>query len=406
MTQEELKAALGSELEGFKKTLPSMQDIQSVQTALKDFQDEISKKFDGVVTNEQFAELKNAAEKQGEILAEMQRKGQNTEKTFAEQYKENVAKLSESIQAGKSYKFGTTRKAVTAASITTNTNAYRIEGVGQLQRGIPFVADLFPRVVLGSNTGGTVRWIEQSAITNNAGAVAEGSKSTNESVATWEEKSLAGKRIKDHIKVSIDQIKDEAFMVGEISQLVNNNMRLAEDNALINGTGNNNDIKGLLAYAKEFSTTGISIKAANFVDLVGKCKTQIAVNTKGGAMPTNFIANPTDVDVVRYLKNEFDMPIYPQWQLGGAVSFGGMTLAENALMTANKLIVGDMSKATLYIFDELVVEFVQVEDDALKGLVTVNAYIRENLVVKSVYADAIVKVSDVAETLTAITAGA
>ena len=405
MTQEELKAALGSELEGFKKTLPSMQDIQSVQTALKDFQDEISKKFDGVVTNEQFAELKNAAEKQGEILAEMQRKGQNTEKTFAEQYKENVAKLSESIQAGKSYKFGTTRKAVTAASITNNTNAYRIEGVGQLQRGIPFVADLLPRVVLGSNTGGTVRWIEQSAITNNAGAVAEGSNS-NESVATWEEKSLAGKRIKDHIKVSIDQIKDEAFMVGEISQLVNNNMRLAEDNALINGTGNNNDIKGLLAYAKEFSTTGISIKAANFVDLVGKCKTQIAVNTKGGAMPTNFIANPTDVDVVRYLKNEFDMPIYPQWQLGGAVSFGGMTLAENALMTANKLIVGDMSKATLYIFDELVVEFVQVDDDALKGLVTVNAYIRENLVVKSVYADAIVKVSDVAETLTAIAAGA
>ena len=405
MTQEELKAALGSELEGFKKTLPSMQDIQSVQTALKDFQDEISKKFDGVVTNEQFAELKNAAEKQGEILAEMQRKGQNTEKTFAEQYKENVAKLSESIQAGKSYKFGTTRKAVTAASITNNTNAYRIEGVGQLQRGIPFVADLLPRVVLGSNTGGTVRWIEQSAITNNAGAVAEGSNS-NESVATWEEKSLAGKRIKDHIKVSIDQIKDEAFMVGEISQLVNNNMRLAEDNALINGTGLNNDIKGLLAYATEFSTTGISIKAANFVDLVGKCKTQIAVNTKGGAMPTNFIANPTDVDVVRYLKNEFDMPIYPQWQLGGAVSFGGMTLAENALMTANKLIVGDMSKATLYIFDELVVEFVQVDDDALKGLVTVNAYIRENLVVKSVYADAIVKVSDVAETLTAITAGA
>jgi len=405
MTQEELKAALGSELEGFKKTLPSMQDIQSVQTALKDFQDEISKKFDGVVTNEQFAELKNAAEKQGEILAEMQRKGQNTEKTFAEQYKENVAKLSESIQAGKSYNFGTTRKAVTDASITNNTNAYRIEGVGQLQRGIPFVADLLPRVVLGSNTGGTVRWIEQSAITNNAGAVAEGSKS-NESVATWEEKSLAGKRIKDHIKVSIDQIKDEAFMVGEISQLVNNNMRLAEDNALINGTGNNNDIKGLLAYAKEFSTTGISIKAANFVDLVGKCKTQIAVNTKGGAMPTNFIANPTDVDVVRYLKNEFDMPIYPQWQLGGAVSFGGMTLAENALMTANKLIVGDMSKATLYIFDELVVEFVQVDDDALKGLVTVNAYIRENLVVKSVYADAIVKVSDVTTALTAITAGA
>jgi hypothetical protein len=123
-------------------------------------------------------------------------------------------------------------------------------------------------------------------------------------------------------------------------------------------------------------------------------------------MPTNFIANPADVDVVRYLKNDFDMPIYPQWQLGGAVSFGGMTLAENALMTANKLIVGDLSKATLYVFDELVVEFVQVDDDALKGLVTVNAYIRENLVVKSVYADAIVKVSDIAATLTVITAGA
>mgnify|MGYP000854859479 CR=1 FL=1 len=405
MTQEELKAALGSELEGFKKTLPSMQDIQSVQNALKDFQSDIEKKFDGIVTNEQFAELKNAAEIQGNLLAEIQRKGQNTEKTFAEQYKENASAIAKAISEGKPYSFGTTRKAVTAASITNNTNAYRIEGVGQSQRGIPFVADLLPRVVLGSNTGGTVRWIEQSAITNNAGAVAEGNKTT-ESVATWEEKSLAGKRIKDHIKVSIDQIKDEAYMIGEVTQLVNNNMRIAEDNALINGDGLNNNIKGLLSYATEFATADISIKAANFVDLVGKCKTQIAVNTKGGAMPTNFIANPTDVDVVRYLKNEFDMPIYPNWQLGGAVSFGGMTLAENALMTANKLIVGDLSKATLYVFDELVVELIQVDDDALKGLVTVNAYIRENLVVKSVYANAIVKVSDISAALTAITAGA
>ena len=405
MTQEELKAALGSELEGFKKTLPSMQDIQSVQTALKDFQDEISKKFDGVVTSSQFDELKAAAEKQGEILAEIQRKGQNTEKTFAEQYKENAAGIAKAISEGKPYSFGTTRKAVTAASITNNTNAYRVDGVGQLQLGIPFVADLLPRVVLGSNTGGTVRWIEQAAITNNAAAVAEANKTT-ESVATWEEKSLAGKRIKDHIKVSIDQIKDEAYMIGEVTQLVNNNMRIAEDNALINGDGKTNNIKGLLAYATEFATAGISIKAANFVDLVGKCKTQIMVNTKGGAIPTNFLANPTDVDVVRYLKNDFDMPIYPNWQLGGTVSFGGMTLAENALMTANKLIVGDMSKATLYVFDELVVELIQVDDDALKGLVTVNAYIRENLVVKSVYANAIVKVTDVASALTAITAGA
>lgn len=405
MTQEELKAALGSELEGFKKSLPSMQDIKSVETALADFKGEIEKKFDGIVTNEQFAELKNAAEKQGEILAEMQRKGESKDKTFAEQYKENVAKLSESIQSGKSYSFVTTRKAVTAASITNNTNAYRVDGVGQLQQGIPFVADLLPRVVLGANTGGTVRWIEQAAITNNAAAVAEANKTT-ESVATWEEKSLAGKRIKDHIKVSIDQIKDEAYMIGEVTQLVNNNMRIAEDNALINGDGKTNNIKGLLAYATEFATAGISIKAANFVDLVGKCKTQIMVNTKGGAIPTNFIANPTDVDVVRYLKNDFDMPIYPAWQLGGTIAFGGMSLAENALMTANKLIVGDFSKATLYVFDELVVELIQVDDDALKGLVTVNAYIRENLVVKSVYANAIVKVTDVASTLTAITAGA
>ncbi len=405
MTQEELKAALGSELEGFKKSLPSMQDIKSVETALADFKGEIEKKFDGIVTNEQFAELKNAAEKQGEILAEMQRKGESKDKTFAEQYKENVAKLSESIQSGKSYSFVTTRKAVTAASITNNTNAYRVDGVGQLQQGIPFVADLLPRVVLGANTGGTVRWIEQAAITNNAAAVAEANKTT-ESVATWEEKSLAGKRIKDHIKVSIDQIKDEAYMIGEVTQLVNNNMRIAEDNALINGDGLTNNIKGLLAYATEFATAGISIKAANFVDLVGKCKTQIMVNTKGGAIPTNFIANPTDVDVVRYLKNDFDMPIYPAWQLGGTIAFGGMSLAENALMTANKLIVGDFSKATLYVFDELVVELIQVDDDALKGLVTVNAYIRENLVVKSVYANAIVKVTDVASALTAITAGA
>jgi hypothetical protein len=72
-------------------------------------------------------------------------------------------------------------------------------------------------------------------------------------------------------------------------------------------------------------------------------------------------------------------------------------------MADNTMLIGDFSLATLYVFDDLMIEIAQIEDDKKTGMTTIMAYMRENLRVQDVDKKAFVKVSDVANTLTAIT---
>ena len=72
-------------------------------------------------------------------------------------------------------------------------------------------------------------------------------------------------------------------------------------------------------------------------------------------------------------------------------------------MADNTRLIGDFSLATLYVFDDLMIEIAQIEDDKKTGMTTIMAYMRENLRVQDVDKKAFVKVSDVATTLSTIT---
>ena len=72
-------------------------------------------------------------------------------------------------------------------------------------------------------------------------------------------------------------------------------------------------------------------------------------------------------------------------------------------MADNTMLIGDFSLATLYVFDDLMIEIAQIEDDKKTGMTTIMAYMRENLRVQDVDKKAFVKVSDVATTLSTIT---
>jgi HK97 family phage major capsid protein len=180
-------------------------------------------------------------------------------------------------------------------------------------------------------------------------------------------------------------------------------MKLKENDQLINGTGIGNEVAGIKTYATEFVTTGIQIANANFIDLMGKIKTQIAIDMLGGASPNAAIAYNTDLDEIRYKKDTLGRYLFEAWALGNAdVKIGGMTIVENPLVAENTLLAGDFKLATLYVWDDLVIEMGRTEDDMLKGLVTITAYIRENLRVKDVDKKAIVKVTDLAQTISDI----
>lgn len=403
MTPEEMKTALNAELESFKATLPKVQDVESLKTAFDTFKKEIATEFEGLDNGDALKKLEEAVTKQGETIAALKLQGESQKKgirDFLISKQDSLNKLASGEI--KSFKFETTTKDVISTNLSNSTLAYREPGVGQIQRGVPFMADLFPKVILGNNNGGTVRWSEQVAVTNSATDIAEATAPTVQSNITWGEKSLEGKRLVDFVKIGLDMIKDVDYVLGEVQALVNKNMKLKENDALINGTGLGTEMSGLLTYAEVFRTAGISIEKANLVDLVNRISLQVTMDMLGGAAATNFIASPIDIQPLKEAKATDGKYLFERWALGENPSIGGVSFVANPLVAQNTLIAGDFTLGTLFIFDDLLIEMVRTENDELTNKVTIKAYKRENLRIKDVDKKAFVKVASISDTLALI----
>lgn len=298
----------------------------------------------------------------------------------------------------------TSAKAVTAASIENDTMAYRDAEIGKIQRGQEWMRNLFNVVNLGRNTHGTVSWYEQNSITDNSEMIAEANAPTTASDQSWIEKTLSGKRIGAFTKISRDQLKDVDFVESEVRDIVMKSMRLKENDQLYKGSGQGNNIEGIYTKAPAFDTTGVVVDEANLFDLINKGKTQIRTASKDGFFPNNVVLNPEDVDVIRLAKDSQGRYLFPEWAMNGMNVLAGMGLTENSLADVNTLLMGDFNYGTVYVWDGLGIEMGYEGSDFKDGLITVVAYERLNLRVKSTDTNAFLKVADIADVLATITA--
>ena len=372
MEKEELVKTINETLDSFKKSLPNFVDDASLKTAFADFKVEIMKSF-GDEAAKGISNLEEAVKKQGETLAALKNQAPQKAQTFRDMLVANKEQLQQMAEGKlKRMEINTTTKDILSTSHTDSTLAYREPGVGQIQRGMPFMADLFPTVRLTTNTGGVVRWSEQLAVTNNAANIAEATAPTTQSNLTWVEKSIEGKRIVDFIKIGLDDIKDVDYVLGEVQGLINKNMKIKENSQLINGLGTGNEIAGINTYATEFVTEGVStVIAPNLVDLVNKIGLQIMIDMLGGAAMTNFVANPIDIQPLKEAKDTNGRYIFENWALGQNPAIAGAPYVSNPLMTADTLLAGDFNMGTLFVFDDLLIDMVRTENDELTRKVTI-----------------------------------
>jgi len=405
MDKDELKNVISEQLDSFKKSLPNFIDEKSLDTAFSNFRSEIEGKF-GDAVEKGIKDLSEAVKKQGEVLSSMKNQSAGKSKSFEDLLKEKSGEFDAMIKAGGAgmISINTSLKTVQSSNVDSDTNAFRDQNVGQIQRGMPYMRDLFPKVFLSGGTHGDVKWYEQLAVTNNAGNVAEVRTAPTASNLTWVEKTLNSRRIMDWCKISVDSLKDIAFVRGEITALINKNMKIKENSQLLSGLGTGNEIAGINTYATDFVTSGVSVKDAQLVDLINQAGVQIAVDMLGGALPNYWVANPADVQkYIRSRKDANNRYLFESWALGANPTIGNMQAVENALAPSDTLLVGDFNRATLYIWDDLVIEIAQIEDDKKTGLTTIIAYLRENLRVNDVDKKAFVKVDSIATDLAAIT---
>ena len=376
-------------IQAVKQEVDALKEGLKVFTKAEDMRaevDKITKKIEELNIKgleEKLEELNKATDEQGIRIKQMQDKQDSSKKkNLAEIVADKAAKLAEMVNnKGQNVEMSVS-KDVLSGSFTNDRPYYSEPGVREIQRGMPWVRDLFQVVTLGGGTHGSIDWWEQLAVTNNASMVAEGGASTTKSDLTWTRKTLDDKILHDWIKVSKDRLKDVDFVAGELNTLINRNMRLLENSQLLTGTGSGNNIKGMTGYAQSFAVPKTKVVNANLNDLIGKIKTQIRKDSLDGFMPNFYASNSELIDKIRFAKDEFGQYIFPAWAQGAPVTMQGLMSVENNLIDDNTLLVADSTLAVLYEWDSLMIEIGYINDDFTKGMVTINARMRENLRIK------------------------
>ena len=376
-------------IDDLKKSIDKKADLDSVESKFNDLTQKLDnfvkgdfmKKEDFTKQQEQLdsiaTELKKLGEAEAKELPPLQ--DQLKEVLKSDEYK-NALKNKRS--AGEILSMELKAADIDTGDINSGTiQNYPEPGVGAAPwRPIP-LWDLLPKGIISAGAD-QISWWEETTVTENADMVAEGSKLATGSKKTWTKQSMDIKMIQDFSKVSRVALEDWDYTQSEVNDLLMNGIPRKRETELISGTGLTTHLKGITQYAKTFA------KPANFDKVVYPNEADVlnaaylqAVNgdtsqsLKKGFIPGVALVNPGTISNMVGLKKESDGTyITPPFVSSNGLVVVGMRLIPSLDMTAGTFLVGDFTRAKVFVKRNLRVSFhYENEDDVLNDLVLILA---------------------------------
>lgn len=387
--------------------------IEAVQAELKEFKDnlneyasndDLNKKFELLETQlnelgqkDNLGELKEAMEKQGEVLAKLQDGQPEKVKSFTDVLNEKADSLAKLAKGDERVVQLNVKTDVLRSSVTNHTLAQRLTDVGQIDRQANVLAPLFRQGRVGANSNGVIRYVDQSAITNNAAATAEGAQKP-ESAITWQEYTLNIEKIADTIPVSMEMFNDVAFVESELRRLLEVNLAVKEDGYLWSGTGTTPQITGVYTRAPEYVAAAAGITDASIYDLIVKMKESI-VSGSSKYRPNYAIMNIADINKMKLKKDGNNNYVMPPFVSQDGMVVDGIQIIESASVTADTMLVGDFNYATRYVLDDIVIKMGWIDKQFVENQMTLLAEIREGLLIREADKDGFAKETGIAAAL-------
>ena len=287
----------------------------------------------------------------------------------------------------------------TPGAWTDNTQAIRIPGVNEPASRRTKIADLFSQFSIPSDSGGAIRYVDQTTTTRSAAARTEGVAAAESAIA-FTEYDLSIRNISDSIPASRESLLNFNYLEGLLRKFIITNCDLAEEAQVYSGTGTSPQLKGVSVSGTTFlpaSMISDTVQAASVYDLITYIAAYIASGKDSKYMADYVLMNDMDVWAMLSVKDANDNYLMPPFVriVGERIFVGPVEVIPSSLVTTNTMVLGDFRQGEYHNDPNWEITFGWVNTDFTKNLVRMLANKRAALLVKTLDITAFYKVTDI-----------
>lgn len=195
---------------------------------------------------------------------------------------------------------------------------------------------------------------EWTSSSGRPGVVGENGKKPGATAPAFESKTLPLRKIAGWVTQSDEMAEDAGFLSSIINEQLLDELKRAEEEQIISGTGTGNDLTGILATAGIFSEAVATTAAKDILESLYKVKTKI--EAASGLSVDAVIVNPEDIAGIRLATDAngqylFGGPAYAPYGNGQYVAdlnAFGMPIYVSKAVPAKTILVGSSKGATVY----------------------------------------------------------
>ena len=345
--------------ENIKKQLDDICNVidEKLEKSAKSIKDNVNNEVDTVIKGE----VKNLTEKHSEIVErldkmEVENKKDNFEgvyRTKSEAFGDALNK-SESFKAMKNGTQGNASLELKAdvlissdfAGASSSRDATGVERVDGIKRDPSNVTNMMGIIPVGSTSSNVIRYVKESAYTDNAANVAEGSAPTDSEFQLTAEDAVVQKT-SAVMTISQEMLDDTPALSSYLSQRLPAKINTVIDDQLIGGSGSSPNLLGLMNGGTTFAAGGFAnaIESAQELDVLYVAMNQLALSNYAA---NGIVLNPTDFHKIALLKDTTNEYLRGNSLVSadGFFRINGVPVYMNNKMAAGNFVVADFSQAS------------------------------------------------------------
>ena len=348
--------------ENIKKQLDDICNVidEKLEKSAKSIKDNVNNEVDTVIKGE----VKNLTEKHSEIVERLDKmEVENKKDNFEGVYRTKSEMFGDALNKSESFKAmkeGTRSNAgfdvkadvlissdfSGATSERDATGVLRVDGIKRDPANVTNMVGIIP---VGSTDSNVVRFVKESAYTDNGAATAEGSAPSDSEFELTAEDAVVQK-MAAVMTISQEMLDDTPALSSYLSQRIPNKLNATIDDQLIGGSGTSPNLKGLLNGGTAFVTGASgafyqSIDNAQELDVLYVALNQLALANYAA---NGIVLNPTDFHKIALLKDTTNEYLRGNSIVSadGFLRINGVPVYMNNKLAAGKFIVGDFSQGS------------------------------------------------------------